>query len=91
LGLANGTGDSRDKDSTNGGGQVIETAEAARKILSGVPQLSETDLVKEAIRIGWKASGSEKKDVRRFCAAMHRQEDVFEKVPGMSATWRLKK
>jgi hypothetical protein len=72
-------------------GQGIETAEAAKQILAGVPHMSEKDLPHEAVKLGWESSGSEKRDVRRFYAAMHRQEDVFEKVQGMPGTWRLKK
>ncbi len=70
---------------------TVETSEIAKKILASVPQMSEGDIVKEAIRLGWAGSGDEAKDRNRFYAAMHRKRDVFEKVPGVASTWRLKR
>ena len=72
-------------------GGNIETFEIAKKILDSVPQMSESEIVKEAIRRGWSGSGDEAKDRNRFYAAMHRKRDVFQKVPGVASTWRLKR
>jgi hypothetical protein len=77
--------------SVSTGAAAVETSAIARKILSGVPQMSEGDIVREARRQGWASSGDEARDKNRFYAAMHRKKDVFEKVPGVSATWRLKR
>lgn len=70
---------------------TTETSELAKKILASAPQMSEGDIVKEALRLGWTGSGDEAKDRNRFYAAMHRKRDVFEKVAGVASTWRLKR
>jgi len=77
--------------SSPAGRGAVETLDVARKILSAAPQMSEGDIVREARRQGWAGSGDDAKDKSRFYAAMYRKKDVFEKVPGLTATWRLKR